>query len=298
MPQSKSSRLVPWLLVILPVWLIASGIFAMVKYFHKEESDQIEAVNRLSKEISIPSLTDDLEKIITRVGERNTSKPEQLNAIASMIKGTLGPSNTGYSVTEIDGPANFPLLLVTISAGKTAGAPVWILTSYDSPAGSRGAESNASGLVATLAAAQSLANTTSSGPIHFLFIPHANQTAAPVLETANLTADLIKRQPKARAILCVEAMGAGESLILSSRDTEALPVVEFKDLGTILGAEIICLGEDSDLSSTLFEMNLPAIRVSTRPILLAAEADEKIPFAPTLAASTGRLIELIRRLAK
>jgi hypothetical protein len=47
----------------------------------------------------------------------------------------------------------------------------------------------------------------------------------------------------------------------------------------------------------LFQMNLPAVRVSTRPLLLPDEADEKLPFAPTVAASTGRLIELVRRCA-
>ncbi len=298
MDEIKKSRLVPWLLVILPVWLIASGVFAMVKYFDKEKSDQIEAVNRLSKNVSIPSISDDLEKIISRLGERNTGKPEQLSSIASMITGTLGPSNTGYTVSEIPGPAKFPLLQVTIPSKKSSASPIWILTSYDSPAGSPGAEQNATGLVSTLAAAQSLANSTPSHPIHFLFIPHANESDGPVLETAKIAVKLIQSQPKAHSILCVETMGAEESLILSSRDTTALPIVEFKDLGKILGAEVICLNDDFDLASTLFEMKLPAIRVSTRPMLLPDEADDQIPNAETLAASTGRLIELIRRLSK
>jgi hypothetical protein len=93
-------------------------------------------------------------------------------------------------------------------------------------------------------------------------------------------------------------MGDAEELILSSRDTEALPTTELDGLGKILGAEVICLGDDFDLASTLFEMNLSAIRVSTRPTLLPDENDDKLPFAPTLAASTGRLIELVNRLAK
>ena len=42
-------------------------------------------------------------------------------------------------------------------------------------------------------------------------------------------------------------------------------------------------------------MNLPAVRVATRPLLLPDEADDQLPFAPTVAAATGRLIELIRR---
>jgi hypothetical protein len=42
-------------------------------------------------------------------------------------------------------------------------------------------------------------------------------------------------------------------------------------------------------------MNLPAVRVATRPLLTPDEKDDRLPFAPTVAASTGRLIELIRR---
>ena len=96
-------------------------------------------------------------------------------------------------------------------------------------------------------------------------------------------------------------MGDAETLIFTSRDTTALPAIEFADLGKILGAEVICLGEDTDLASILFEIGLPAVRVATRPLLLPDEedeADDKLPFAPTLAASSGRLIELVRRLAK
>jgi hypothetical protein len=47
----------------------------------------------------------------------------------------------------------------------------------------------------------------------------------------------------------------------------------------------------------LFEVDLPAVRVSTRRHVTPEEPDERLPFAPTVAASTGRLIELIRRCA-
>ena len=93
-------------------------------------------------------------------------------------------------------------------------------------------------------------------------------------------------------------MAFAETLILTSRDTEATPVEEFVGLGKILGAEVTCLGDDFDLASTLYETGLPAIRIATRPTLLPEEKDDKIPFAPTLAASTGRLIQLIQRLTK
>jgi hypothetical protein len=93
-------------------------------------------------------------------------------------------------------------------------------------------------------------------------------------------------------------MGEAETLILSSRDTEALPTTEFEGLGKILGAEVVCLGDDFDLASKLFEMGLPALRVATRPMLLPDEKDDNLPFAPTVASSTGRLIELVERLSR
>lgn len=297
MEETRKSRILPWLLVILPLWLIISAAVFLVQYFKNEETAKIEAEKRFAKSVSVDSLADDLRKIISVIGERNISKPDQLSATASMIEGTLGPSNTGYQVERITGPTDFPILKATISSSEKSADPVWILTSYDSPNNSRGAEKNATGLAATLAAAQALADFSPKHPIHFLFIPHSNEVDAPILETVTIVSNLI-RSNKSHAILCIEAMGDSEPLIVSSRDTTALPTVDFEDLGKILGAEVVCLGDDFDLASTLNEMNLPAIRVSTRTTLLPDEADDKIPFAPTLAASTGRLIELVRRLSK
>lgn len=296
MPAPKKFRLFPILLVVLPVWLISSAIFALVKNTRSEKAEELAAEQRFSQSVSSDRIADDLRKIIELVGERNTASPKELAATASMIQGILGPTNTGFSVNNIESPTEFPIIQVTVPSEKSSSAPVWILTSYDSPLGSRGAEKNASGLAATLAAAQALADSTPSRPIRFLFVPHANETESPVLETALIVSKHIGENHS--TILCIEAMSSAETLILTSRDTEATPSQEFQGLGKILGAEVTCLGDDFDLASTLFETGLPAIRIATRPTLLPDEEDEKTPFAPTVAASTGRLIELIRRLAK
>lgn len=297
MEEKSKSRIFPWLLVILPLWLIVSAVVFLVQYFKNEEAEKTEAEQRFAKSVSAESIADDLRKIISVIGERNTSKPNQLSATASTIEGSLGPSNTGYQIEKITGSLKFPILKATIPSSEPSAEPIWILTSYDSPNNSLGAEKNASGLVATLTTAQALADFPTPRPIHFLFIPHANEDDAPILETVTIISNLIKTN-KPLAILCVEAMSDAETLILSSRDTTALPSVDYEDLGKIVGAEVICLGEDFDLASTLVEMGHPAIRVSTRPLLLPNEADNKVPFAPTLAASTGRFIELVRRLSK
>lgn len=293
-------RWISLLLVLLPLWLVGSGGAALWYYFHLEKKQALVEQERFAQNVSAPLLADDLRKIVEVIGERNTSSESaaaNLSRTASMIEGLLGPSNTGYAVKRNKGPASWPLLQVTLTGRDPKAPAVWVLTSYDSRAGSRGAEANATGLAATLATAQALARDTPKVSIHFVFLPHVNDPESPVIETAAMFLELEKSAGPPKAVLCVESMGAGEPLWLSSRDTSAIPLNLISDLGAVYGAEVVCLGEDFDFASTLFEMDLPAVRVSTRPLITADEADERLPFAPTVAASTGRLIELIRRCA-
>ena len=300
--MSEKQKRSPWvtvLLVLLPVWLIASGVGALWYYFHLEKKEELVEQQRFSQSVSVPLMSDDLRKIVEVIGERNGSSEiaaANLSRTASMIEGLLGPSNTGYAIKRVSSPSQWPLLQVCI-LGKDPKAPaIWVLTSYDSRSGSRGAEANATGLAATLAAAQALANDKPAGSIHFLFLPHANDAEGPLLETVGKVLELMKSTPP-KALLYLEAMGANETLWLSSRETTALPLNWIAGLGDIHGAEDVCFAEDLDFSSLLFESGLPAVRVSTRRSMAPSENDDRLPFAPTVAASTGRLIELIRRTA-
>ena len=67
--------------------------------------------------------------------------------------------------------------------------------------------------------------------------------------------------------------------------------------GSVKDAEAVLAGAGPDLAAVLFQTGLPAVRVATRPQVAATEADDVLPSANTLAASTGRLVELIRRCA-
>ncbi|MES2661345.1 MAG: M28 family peptidase [Verrucomicrobiota bacterium] len=289
------------LLVLLPLWLVASGGGALWYYFHREKQQALVEEERFAQAVSAPLLEDDLKKIVDVIGERNASSETaaaNLSRMASMIEGLLGPSNTGYAIKKTRGPAEWPILQVTLIGKNPTAAPVWVLTSYDSRQGSKGAEANATGLAATLAAAQALARDKPNHPVHFVFLPHANDVESPVLDTAAKFLELSKSAEKPHALLCVEAMGAGDSLWLTSREVSAAPLNLVSGLGAVYGAEVVCLGEDTDLASLLFEMNLPAVRVATRAQLTEEDEDNRLPFAPTVAASTGRLIELIRRCAE
>ena len=295
MAESKRSPWITLLLILLPLWLVGSGGGALWYYFHREKKQALVEEERFAQAVSAPLMADDLRKIVEVIGERNASSvtaAANLTRTASMIEGLLGPGNTGYTVRKSLGPAQWPILQVTL-AGKNPEAPaVWVVTSYDSRIGSLGVEANATGLAATLAAAQALARDKPVAPVHFVFLPHSNDEESPVVETAAKFAELAKAPVK--AVLCVEAMGAGEPLWLSSRDVAAVPLNLVSGLGKVYGAEVVCLGDDTDLASTLFEMNLPAVRVATRAMVTMDDKDDRLPFTPTVAASTGRLIELIR----
>ncbi len=287
-------------LIILPLWLLLSAGGALWYYFHREKQQSEVEQQRFVQAVSTPLIADDLKKIVKVIGQRNASSESagaNLSRMASMIEGLLGPANSGYTVKKTRGPAEWPILQVTIKGIKKENPPVWVLTSYDSRAGSVGAEANATGLAATLAAAQALARDKPASSIHFLFLPHANDLESPVLETVTKFHELAILTATPSTILCVEAMGAGEALWLTSRDTAAAPLGHVSGLGAVYGAEVVCLGESTDLASALFELDLSAVRVSTRPMLTAEDKDEKLPFAPTVAASAGRLVELIRRCA-
>jgi hypothetical protein len=292
----KRPRWVGLMLVILPLWLVVSGVAALWYFQHREKKLAKVEQARFARTVSEASLTDDLKKLVEIIGERNGSSEsaaKNLSRAAAMIEGTLGPSNTGYTIRRDRGPAEWPLIQVTLR-GKNANAPaVWVLASYDSRPGSVGVDANATGLAATLAAAQAMASDQPEADVRFIFLPHANDPESPILETATKLKN-IAANPK--TILCVEAMGAGDELWLSSRDTDALPFSKIHGLGSVRGADVICLGDDADLSSVLFEIGLPAARVATRPLVGADEADAKLP--ATVAASAGRLVELIRRCAR
>jgi hypothetical protein len=294
---ARRPRWVGLLLVILPLWLVVSGGGAMWYFLHRDKKLEAAEQERFSRSVSATALADDVRKLVEIVGERNSASEKaakNLTRAASMIEGSLGPSNIGFAVNRTPGPADWPLLHVRIQ-GKNADAPgVWIVCAYDSRSGSPGAEANATGVAASLAAAQALAGEKPPVSVHFAFVPHGNDPDSPVVETARKFAKLAG---KPSAVLCVEAMGSGGELWLSSRDTAATPLAKASGLGSVKGAEVVCIGDGADLSTALFQIGLPAVRVATRPLVTVDEKDTASPSATRLAASTGRLVELIRRCA-
>jgi hypothetical protein len=295
---AKRPRWVGLLLVILPLWLVVSGGAAMWYFLQRDKKLETAEQQRFSRSVSKTLLADDVRKLVQIVGERNGASEQaakNLSRAAAMIEGSLGPSNIGFAVARVPGPADWPLLHVSIT-GKNPDSPaVWIVCAYDSHPGSPGAEANATGVAAMLAVAQALAGEKPTASVHFVFLPHGNDPDSPLLEPAQKFAKLAGTPA---AVLCVEAMGNGGELWLSSQDGNATPLSKAAGLGSVKGAEVIRrMGKGADLASVMFQLGLPAVRVATRPLVAANEADITLPAAATLAASTGRLVELIRRCA-
>lgn len=297
MSESEPKR-IKWIgpaLAILPLWLVVSAGVALWYSHTKDDKEAEEREQRFVQAVSIPLIADDLRKITTVVGERHTQNEDarkNLTRAAAMIDGVLGPSNTGYQVKRLAGPAEWPILQVSLTGTDNDAGKIWVLTSYDSRPGSIGSEANATGVTATLAAAQAMSRDTPKRDVHFLFLPHINDLDSPVLETLKKVQPLILANDE---VLCIEAVGKPNELWLSSRNTEAKPLTAVTGLGQVVGAEVICLGENTDLASMLNELGISATRVSTRPILTPDEPDNSEPNPTYVAASAGRIIELIRR---
>lgn len=290
-------------LLTIPVWLVGSGGFGVWLYFRHQAEKEREEVARFSQNVSSVALEKDLRTVVLSIGERNpaSNSGKGLTQTAAWIEGSLGPSNAGYPVKHLAGPVeaknSWPLLWVTVRGTKPEAPAIWVMAAYDSPVGSRGVEAGATAVVAGMAAAQALAADKPQRSVHFLFVPHGNSRSELAGQTWAKVRQIVQTEGSPLAVVCLDAMGAGETLWVSSRDTESVVLPTVGTLGKIVGAEVICLNDGHDLSSELFALGLPAVRVATRAPLAEGESDETLPQADVFAASTGRLVEWIRRIS-
>ncbi|WP_367872333.1 M28 family peptidase [Luteolibacter sp. Populi] len=297
-PAPRRDRRIALLLWLVPLWLVVSACLGIWYHLHQEKVEAEKDTPRFATAISVPGLQGDVAKFIDFVGERHPGRPEGLNRAAAMIEGSLGPSNAGYKVERLRGPAaggnRWPILIVSLRGKDEDLPPLWVVAAYDSRPGSPGVEANASGTTSVLAAASALATGKPKRTVNFAFLPHACDPESPLMETFAI---LHKRVGKASEVLVVEATGAKAKLLLSSRDARSRALRSAEGLGEVVGAESICLEDDFDLSSVLFETGLPAVRVSTRSVVTAAEPDSSAPDPAIHAAATTALLTLIGRLS-
>ncbi len=300
-PTPRRDRRVVVLLWLLPLWLVVSSVGGLWLYLRKKAAEEENGQMRIATGIHADGLRDDVGKLLGFVGERHSASAtgtQGLTRAAAMIESSLGPGNAGYRVEKLGGPSmpagRWPLLVVSLKGKDEKLPPLWVVAAYDARPGSPGAEANASGVASVLAAAHAMASEFPARSVRFAFMPHGYETDGPLAETLEI---LQRRVGDASSLLVVEATGAGESLLVSSRDAENRALVAADGIGKVVGAEAICLEDDFDLSSALFEMGLPAVRVATRPVVKEADADDIAPDPAVHAAATTALVALIRRLS-
>lgn len=297
----RRDRRVTLLLWMLPLWLVISSGVGMWMYFRKQAAAAHEEQMKFATQLSKEGLQDDMAKLLGFVGERHCASEtgaQGLNRAAAMIEGSLGSGNAGYTVEKIRTPetpmGTWPLLVATLRGKNDKVDPLWVIAAYDARPGSPGAEANASGVASLMAAANALAGESPQRTVSFAFVPHAYDAEAPLMETFEV---LRGRIGAASEVLVVESMGASKQLLVSSRDAENRALRQVSGIGEVVGAESICLEDDFDLSSVLFETGLPAVRVGTRPVVKMDEEDSGSPDPAIHAGSTGAFVTLIRRLS-
>jgi len=301
--ERPRKRWVMLLLVLVPTWLVVSAGVGIWWQIRKADEREAAEQARYPRNVNSKELMEDVRKIAFVVGERGTGGVKArrgLDRVAALIEGGLGPSNTGFRIRRSPGPQvgdrGWPLIEVSRAGRNGKAAAVWVVCGYDAEPGQRGIERNASGVAAAMAAARELVDADFERSLHFLFLPHAFDPESPVLETAAAALRRIESAGGARQVLCLDEMGRSGQLAVATRDTESPVVGEIAGLGRVLGAEAQCLQDDFDLASVLFESGLPAARVTSATAGVEG-APESLPDPQLLAGSTGRLVELLRRLA-
>jgi len=280
----------PWVVVLLctiPLWLLVSGGLGIWGYFRAQKAEQRKESARFATAVSASSMADDFQKLSVAIGARNGSVDEGrgLTRAASWIEGTLGPSNTGYTVQRILVPQTgaWPILRIDLRGSDEKAAPLWIAVAYDTPSTSEGILDSSSAVISAIAAAQALAGEKPVRPVRFVFLPSSGLDS---IDAAFVKLATAEGAP--HAVLCLGSMRVGESLEVSAEGNHQTV--------TVLGS----LGQSSPLSqandpmaSRLSLAGLPVAVISSKPL---PEAGSVTTEPERLAASTGRLVELIRRL--
>ncbi|OYV06188.1 MAG: hypothetical protein CFE26_07685 [Verrucomicrobiales bacterium VVV1] len=238
-------------------------------------------------------MADDFNKLAGVIGARNSTVDggKGLTRAASWIEGILGPSNTGYAVQKFNGPetGGQPILRIDLQGSEEKAPPLWIVSAYDSPIDEKGIAEASSAVVAMVAAAQAVAGDKPMRPIRFVFLPHGHETSQSVSTTEARFMKMVSEEAKAHSILCLGNLRGSGGLALASGDSSNPALAALSALGTVLPVE----KANGTLAARLFSSGLPAVSLTADPAEpVAAGATE----SELLATSTGRFVELIRRL--
>lgn len=290
--EMKSFSWVKLLLIILPIWFVASMSIFVWKQFHKDTTPKVQHV--MQKNIDEKSLLDDYQKIIKFLPERNQQSEaakKNLLAMSSMIEGSMGMQNTGYEVKRWagDDAGNALSLLEFHTVANKDAEQIWLIVPFDHAA--EKSLPSAATLAITLASAQALVGTEGKRCLHFLLVPHAFADETLRKEMLKKIYHVITTTKNAKQVLTYEYRSNNGSLNLLGTDTTQIIFTETgKLLSTGEGAEQ-CMSDEQSLAGSLYQMNLPAAA------LIHGEEDEATSLDETaLTPAANKLTETLKSL--
>lgn len=296
---AKRPRWVVLTLSLMPLWLGLSAAGAVWWSLRSDKQEEEERNQRFAMEMSVERIGDDLRKLEEVIGPRHTGDPASRKALAraaSMLEGTLGPSNTGYLITKLPGPEGFPLICASVKSTKRNPASLWVMAAYDTgtlddPKNWPGSAAishapSSSALAALVAVAQAMARDESPADIHFLLVPHGNDPDSPYAEMVPKLLQAFARPNRVFLLLHMADSTELVGLVPSEQANDwQLPGDLVETMGTNITPNFL---------QSVVEAGLPVVGIKTR-LGGTAPGDTK---ASHIAVSAGKLVEWLRRTAR
>ena len=297
--MTKKPRWLVILLLILPLWLIGSGAYAVWKNSKKILGNtEQEKTYSFRKEIKPASLWDDYQKILTRLSGRNLTNPTNLLAMSSMLQGSAGPSNIGYQVSliplhHLGENKTLSIIHFQVSAEKPNAPHKWLIIPYDESTEKNAAQTHAASLSISLAVAQALVGKNTSSHLHFLYVPCAFAQDEELVKKQISTLRKTILTEKSDQVLTYHWSNALGELHLITQDVEMPIALQHPKLLDQETAQR-CMEEAGAPHQLLFESGLPAAA------LIHGSADEETTFSPpnqnALSTAAKALLEIVEKL--
>lgn len=216
----KEGAVIRFLLVALPGGLLLLGVAAMVsthlrsgwKPEDPNEAKRLEAAALMRRPVAREHLAASVEMLAGRIGERNAGRPDALEQAAVWIESMLGPGNLGYlvehQVFEAEG-REFRNLVAELPGKERRREIILVGASYDTPPGSPGAVTNASGVASLLALARALAGDPQERTLRFVAFAQGHGASGPddFSGSAAYARRCRERGEQIVAMLCPDSLG-------------------------------------------------------------------------------------------
>ncbi len=208
------ARAIRFLILGLPIGLIAGGVIAMIIYFRDEADAAGKGGGYTRRDITRRDLQEHVEKLAKTIGPRHMGDPARLNAAAKYIESTLGPANLGYRVERQtykvgDADCHNIILDMRSTGSDRVHEIVLVGAHYDSVPGTPGADDNASGVAAVMSLVQAFANTKHERSLRFVLFTNEEP---PYFQTDDMGSVVYAKECKKRgdqivAMLSLETIG-------------------------------------------------------------------------------------------